>query len=315
MHRPPEDLDALDIRVLRELAQGTYLFPMVPGLGISYRRMGKKVGASEGTVRNRVAKMRSSGLVRGSKIVPNPGILGLELGTYGMDTSNSLDKAKVVSQLRLVDGTAVVQNHHGRFVGLVFLYEDGESLARKLELYRKIGGADDGLFARVVFPPCSVSLKGSDWRVIDYLIRRGPGKTSHAAADLHLSSWGLRRKLALLTQGRAIFTQLDIDFTRLINSVAVDFIVQYVSADARSNSEPKIMTLLGDYMFYTGIWEGVGVYSLFLPNTSVATTLAVRIRQFSGVKMARAELVDEHFDQFEVFGGYVQREMRHKRSS
>jgi DNA-binding Lrp family transcriptional regulator len=303
-------LDGLDIRILRELAQGSYLFPMPAGLGTSYRATGKKLGVSEGTVRNRLAKMRSSGLVLALKIVPNPRILGLEMGTYGMDTSSSLDKAGIVSQLRLVDGMVVVQNHHGRFVGLVFLYEDAMALKRKLELFRRISGADDGLFARVPFPPCSIQLKGSDWKIIDYLVKKGPGFTSHASADLHLSSWGLRRKLAHLTRERAIFTQPSVDFAKLANSVPADVIVQYDTPEARSRSEPKILALLDDYMFYAGIWEGLGVYSTVVPNPSVATSLAVRLRQFPGVKMARVELVDEHFDQFEVIGSYVERELR-----
>ena len=59
----------------------------------------------------------------------------------------------------------------------------------------------------------------------------------------------------------------------------------------------------------------MGVFSCIMPNPSVATKLAGRIRQIQGVKMARVDLVDEHLDQMEVFADHVERHLQRVRRS
>jgi DNA-binding Lrp family transcriptional regulator len=131
-------LDRLDVQILRQLYQGEPLYPFRPELRIPFKNLARKFNVSEGTVRNRVGKMRSSGILRGFSVLPNPTLLGLSMGAFGLDVSNALKKENVINKLKLIDGVWAIQNHHGSFLGLIFAYEDEEILQKRLDLFTKI---------------------------------------------------------------------------------------------------------------------------------------------------------------------------------
>ncbi|MDG7008413.1 MAG: winged helix-turn-helix transcriptional regulator [Nitrososphaerota archaeon] len=308
-------MDTLDIRILRELAQPQQIFPSRPGVDLSYRLMAKKLGVSSGTVRERLRKMKSSGFVMESKVLPHPGLLGLQMGVYAMETSPSLEKSEVTAKLRLVDGVVVVQNHHGAYVGLVFVYEDKKGLERKLELLRRIGGAASGICGSMTFPPCNVRLKPVDWEVISRLVRGVPGAPAQVAGEVGISVRTLRRRLVKMVRAGVVFTQPNVNFGALQNAVPADATVTYTRQELRADAWKGIMRMLDDYLFYSGVWGEMDVYSMILPNPYFATRLAGMIRQVAGVKTARVDLVDEHLDQMEVFAGYVDRHLERVRTS
>jgi hypothetical protein len=67
-----------------------------------------------------------------------------------------------------------------------------------------------------------------------------------------------------------------------------------------------------EYMFYSGLWSEHSLYSLVLPNALTATNLKKEIEQVQGVKIARIDLVDEHFDLLDGTGKYIEAQMKYK---
>lgn len=308
-------MDKLDIRILRELAQEQLIFPTPPGPDLSQRAMAKRLGVSHKTVNDRLQKMRSSGFLMGSKVILHPGLLGLQMGTYGMEISPTFDKTEVIARLRLVEGMATVQNHHGNYIGLVFLYEDEGSLAKKLELIRRLGGASEGAFGRLPFPPCELNLKEVDWEIVLRLIDGSSATPVRMARELGVSLRTVRRRLSRMIEGRALFTQPNLDFGALPHAVPADAVVQYSSPKERQEAERQVLKLLDDHLFWAGVLEGAAVYSMILPNPFLATKLVEKVRKIQGVEAARIELVDEHIDQMEVFADYVSRHLMRTRGT
>ena len=303
-------MDQLDIHILRELLQPQPVFPIRPGLDPSYRTMAKVLGVSEGTVRDRVSKMRSSGLVSGSKVFLHPGLLGLQTEMYSAEISPSLEKEEVVAKLRLVEGVVIVENHHGSFMGVNFLFEDEGSLHRKLQLVRSIAGAKEEIFTRVPFPSCKMPLKLTDWEIIHRLVKGTPASPEQIAGEVGISLRTLKRRVDRLVRGGALYTFPTVDIQRMDGGVQVDALVTYDGSGRKLESEQGIMKLLDEYLFYAGLFDTAGLYSMVLPSPSSATKLAARIRQVPGVRTARLELVDEHIDQMEAIGDYVQRHLK-----
>jgi DNA-binding Lrp family transcriptional regulator len=310
-----EPTDKLDIRILKQLASGGPFFPMRPGLGLSHRFMARRLGVSPETVRNRLGRMRSSGFILQSKVIPHPGLLGLQMGAFGVEISPALEKNELIGKLRLIEGVLIVQNHHGNFLGIVLVYEDEASLGKRLELIRRIGGVKEEMFSRILFPPCKLVLKLSEWEMVSRLVKGVPREPSKIADELGISVRTLRRKVVVMGQEGAIYTQPNVNFGALADAVPADLMVVYKSQGEKARAEQEVLRLVDDYIFYPGIWETMDVHSLVLPNPLVATRLAEKVRRVPGVRASRIELVDEHLDQMEAFTGYVDRRIKEIRRS
>ncbi|MDA4129900.1 MAG: AsnC family transcriptional regulator [Thaumarchaeota archaeon] len=302
-------MDSLDIRILRELSQDVALLPGRPGIRVSYWALSRTLSVSEGTIRNRLRKMRSSGLILGSRKFPNPALLDLRWAAYGMDASNNIPKRDVIDTLRLVDGVLVVQNHHSNFVGIIFVYEDQDALTRILKLFRGIAGASgEGILSRIFFPSTDFLPTLQDWQLIYHIAKEDLRSYKQLAQKFGLPLRTLESKLSKMEETRAIFSFPQVNISAMRAGVPADLIVLFVSPEVRSESESEILSLLNDYLFYVGAtWVDHGLYSLILPNALTASDLRERVRKVQGVKMARIELVDEHHDQIEVMASYVRR--------
>jgi DNA-binding Lrp family transcriptional regulator len=302
-------LDKLDIFILRELTQAQSLLPAKPGLRSSYREIARKLGVSPGTVRNRINNMYASGTLMGSSVYPNPRILGLKVGAYAVEVSSSLTKKDVIEKLKIVKGMLFIQNFHGRLLGIAFVYENEQSRQKKLALLNSVAGAESGTFSRVLYPECTVTLTGAEWKLISRLSKGGFGSYSELAADLEISVRTLKRELSRIVAGRAILSVPTMDYRSIGGSVPADLIVSFKTPDDRKEAENRIMKLVTDSMIYAGVWEDFGMYSLILPRVVAATDRTERINLIPGVGSARIEFVDEHIDLAKTMSSYVERKI------
>ena len=112
-----------------------------------------------------------------------------------------------------------------------------------------------------------------------------------------------------MVEGGALFTQPNANFGALTDGVPADAVVQYTSQQERREAEKLVLKLLDEHLYFAGTQEAAPIYSMILPSPYLATRLAEKLRRIQGVKAARIELVDEHFDQMEVFADYVGRHL------
>ncbi len=300
-------MDKLDITILRELTQAQTVLPGRPGLISSYRELARKIGFSAGTVRNRINGMYSSGVLIGSSVYPNPNFLGLKAGAFAIESSPLLSKSDVVDGIRSVDGVYFIQNFHGTYLGIAFVYQDEESLASKLASFRKATGAEEGMFSRVFYPPCRDTLTVPEWKLIASLSRGHFQSYEKLARELNISVRTLKRRLSRITAVGAILSVPNMDYTAISGGVPADLIVSFADSKARSEIESRIIEVVKEYTIYAGVWESFGMYSMILPKVVTATLLANKVRRTPGVKMARVEIVDEHFDRSIAMADYAEK--------
>ncbi len=216
-------MDKLDITIIREMSQAQTMLPAKVGLRSSYREMAKKLGVSPGTIRNRVEKMYSTGVLSGSSVYLNPSLLGLKGGAYAMDVSPNLSKNKAVDRLKSLDGILFIHNFRGSLVGIQFVYEDERALKKKIDLFQTVSGAErKGIFSRVVFPPCTTTLTDPEWLLISRLSRQTFGSYSQLARQLKISVRTVRRRLSKLLAARAIMSVPTLDYRAISGSVPAD---------------------------------------------------------------------------------------------
>jgi DNA-binding Lrp family transcriptional regulator len=272
---------------------------MVParvGLRSSTREIAKKLRTSPGTVANRTRAMYASGLLLGSSVYFNPVLLGLHGGAYALEVSPTLPKPQVIGELKSIEGLLFIHNFHGNLIGIYFAYKDGNSLERKLELFRTTCLANNGIFSAIPFPPCTISPTASEWKLISRLSEKSYESYSQLATELNTSVRTLKRKISRIQDGGAILSSPRLNYTRIDVGVACDVIVIFSSPEKKPEAEKKITTLLTDCLLFGGPAEDYMVYNLVVPNLHTASELANLVRKIGGVRTTRIELVDEHID-------------------
>ncbi len=194
------ELDKLDIKILRELVQGEEHF-LQPDFRRSLRIIGKKFRVDEHTVKNRIARLRQSGLWQGL-------LVGLHQDVVGrLNTELSFDvppdsKDDLIPKLKLVEDAVIIHNYYGSLIS-VFLFSEGEySLKNQIELIARISKTEDMVVARGRLPKCEISLSKTDWEIVR-IVHRNPKKSYiEVSKELGLSTATVKRRLARMIEGK-----------------------------------------------------------------------------------------------------------------
>lgn len=292
------------MHILRALLQGHPIQPFRREVKISYRTLARNLSVSEGTIRNRTGKMVASGILLGSSVLVNPGLLGLCMGACGLDVSAGLRKQDVIDKLKLIDGVFGIQDHHGTHLGILFFYEE-EELQRRLSLFVKMAEGHQGNFGQFVFPPCASAPQRGDWKLLARLASSSFRTYGQLSRELGVSVRTLREKISRMLSSNMLFTLPMVSLRAIKNSVPADLEVTFYRTD---EAQPAILQLVEDYAFYVGVsLNGFLLCDLILPNAATATEILEKVKETRGVSGARMEFVDEHHSQHDVFAKYIHR--------
>jgi DNA-binding Lrp family transcriptional regulator len=297
--------DLVDVRILRQLVQGSTLLAGRPGLPASYRELSRRVGTNRGTVRNRLARMYRSNVLSGSTNFPNPRLVGLRVAAYAFDVGSRRPKEETVRRLLQLDGVLFLHNHHGPGIGIVVVYEAGTDPAEPIARVDRVAEAVLWRVAEIDYPIPPEALSASDRAFVGRLTRGGFRSYRELADDTGLSVRTVKRKFARLVAGHAVFSIPTLNYPAIRGAVPADIQVAYTSPAARAQFEPEVVRLLEDRCVFIGQWTTFSLYSMVLPNVGRLTDLTDRLRALSGVDSVRSLFVEEHFDQSWVLGRYL----------
>jgi DNA-binding Lrp family transcriptional regulator len=257
--------------------------------------MGRRLGVSDGTVRERMERLTRSGLVKVAPLQLNTNLLGLNMGVLSMDIESSTPKKELVERLSLIDGVFLVQTHMGSLVRIAFYYEDDMLLQRRVELMSKVAGARSAKFTRMLFPKSSVSLSRTDWRIVSTL-NRNLKSYREVSDELQLSTRTVRRRMVRMVNGGAIFTYPSSNAEAIREAIMADLFVEYESLRTRQQVDEMLFELLDPYYFFAGIWESYSVYRLILPSIPRSREILGAVRKVRGTKSARMELIEDRYE-------------------
>lgn len=300
-------LDRFDIRIVRELTQSRTVWPARPGLIASYRQIARTVGASPGTVRNRVGHMTRSGVLRGFAVYANLNLLGLRSGSYAVEVSPSLRKSEVIDRLARIDGLVFFENFRGGLLGIGIAYAPDQNVEVMLARIDAVAHSPRGMFSRVTHPPCSVELTQPEWMLLSRLMSGSFRSYGQLARELRTSIRTLKRRLAKLDRSGALLTFPQLDYSALTGVVAAGLLVTFRDSPAKEDAKLKVRQLLDDWTTFVGGWEDFEFYRLFLPNVAKAAEVGETVRGIPGVGYVRIEFVDGLIDQLGKLKVHVDR--------
>ncbi len=273
---------------------------------MSFRTIGKKLGVSEGTIRKRSREMYASGLVKGSTIFPNPRLFGLMTSVYSLDVSSSFPKSEMIERLRFVDGVIMIDNFHGSFLSVIFVYRSNRELLNKLSKFRAIAHAETSYFSRFAFPFCNTSLTSLEWKLIYHLAAGGSKPYKLLANELGVSVRSINRGIERLIKKEAVFSFPNLDYGAIRGGVSAEIAVFFRDSRSQIEAERKILELVDDFRIFTSNGsDRVVLHLLILPNATAINELAQNAARVEGVSSIFSELLDERINQLGVLRKYV----------
>jgi DNA-binding Lrp family transcriptional regulator len=178
------------------------------------RALASRVGLDPKTVRTRLKRMRTTGLIQGFECLPNPRLLGLRHGVVFVYDLTSEVKEEALVRFEHIGG---VTEAHDFFQGPLcykFTYaDDGERVERMHRVERMVGRPGD-FVAEAQPPPVGAPLAPTDWRLLLALREDALMPLHRLAQRLEASVRTIRRRLAHLARADAYYVFPRIDPTR-----------------------------------------------------------------------------------------------------
>ncbi len=284
--------------------------PFRPEVRPNIKILSKRLGVTGETVRKRMRRMFEAGILNGVVAQPNPEVLGLQIGAFGMHVPPEASRPKLARRLALVEGVQLVATHLDGMIGLVFFHAGGASLERKLKLMKEMAGGTDTIFTEVAFPPCELELKRADWEILAALRPDASKPYGELAKETGLSAKTVKRRLDRMVAGMAVFTMALHETRAVGGGLEANVVVQYEPGADRSAVDGEIVKALEDDLFYAGVWARYSVFAVSAANLVAVEAAERKVRAIRGVKEAKASIIDERLELYDSIDQVIASKLR-----
>jgi DNA-binding Lrp family transcriptional regulator len=299
-------LDPLDVRIVKEI-QSPASFRW--NARESFASIAKKLGVDEETVRKRLAHMRQAGVLQSWRLIPNPHLIGQEIGVIDLESSDSRSKVTAIPQIKLVEGVVRIFDYQGARLGVLLYYGSEEAAERRVQLISSICGCDRANYWNLGFPACELTLKKIDWQIVKAIGKEPRKKLSEIAREVKVSTRTIRRRLDLMTKGNAFFMLAVVDFKK-ITAVPCNFRIFCPDRGKKRALDNLILSKQGQiYFAHTSAAEHSS-FSLVCANVAEAEEVYSWMRTLDGVKDVRMAIIREILPVHEWLDGEIERKLR-----
>jgi DNA-binding Lrp family transcriptional regulator len=288
-------LDKLDASIVREMMRGNIQDRMLLrslSLRSSFRTIGRTLGVDEGTVRNRVRKLKEAGVIMGWRIEINPALFGRTLRCVNFDVVPERDKHEVIAAIHSVDNVTLICNYLGPGLFVMISGDNERSLRETSRRIAEIAGREEFEWTwRPTSAPRS-ELTMSDWEIIRSL-QRDPWKPYNQIADeVHLSSKTTKKRMTRLAEEGAIQLSMDVNMAALKGIVPGALWVFYITPADREKVVKLVTGYLGEELFFASLDDRhCGYFGLSLPSAARLEAIGEWVRRQPGVKSCRGGIV------------------------
>jgi DNA-binding Lrp family transcriptional regulator len=204
-------MDPLDFAIYRYLSPGgearfwagrRVIDPTIPA-----REIAERVGISENGVRARLRGLAKRGFLRGTIVVPNPSLFGVQVFVAELPVSEAGEVDRLLRDLALVEGVVFARDtldEGDRQIRVHFVSESDSTTARRAALVRRLSPTNRLRGPQPYWiPPCERELTRLDWRVLE-AVRRAPDATpAETARTVKISLKTAARRRHQLVDSRA----------------------------------------------------------------------------------------------------------------
>ncbi|MBI3022911.1 MAG: AsnC family transcriptional regulator [Thaumarchaeota archaeon] len=163
--------------------------------------------------------------------------------------------------------------------------------------------------ARRHFPRCEISLSKTDWEIVRSMRKDPRNSYAAVAKELHLSTKTVKRRLAKMIDGKAVFAVWASNPKVFEGAILADLRVLYDNSEPRGELVQKIISQLDDYLYFVGLWDVLSVFLLIVPNVSKMQELVMWAKQQQGVKNARIDIQQERIQLWEKMSEHIEKRL------
>jgi DNA-binding Lrp family transcriptional regulator len=303
-------MDSLDVRIFRELWQGSVVPPLESDIRRSYRSMARKLGIDEVTFRNRVKKFQQSGLFKGWLLVVNPTLFDMRIGQLWLNVEAASAKDDLIKDLSLMPGVLAVMDCYGPSVTLVIMYESEIVLNRELELIARMSKDKKLIRVNIPVPKSAAVLTRTDWKIIKAIQTNPRQSYPLISRKVGISTKTVKRRLGKMIEEMALFVLPSIDPKALEGATIADLVVFYSNPESKADVDNKIVSQFDELLMRAELGDVEhGFFNLIIGNISKAKEILTWVRELPGVKSAFIELVQDRIEVYESFTDLVDRKL------
>lgn len=284
------NLDDVDLRILR--AWGGSFPPRHWALRAPYAEIARTVGVDEETVRLRLKRARERGLLASVQVMPNARILGYREASVEVRVATypATPKAEAIAAARGIDGVvAVVDFRDDAFVAN-FFFRDEAALRNLLRAFGGIPGANvDACWERHLAMP-GLELKGLDWRILHSLRHDAWREPAEISEALHVSVRTVQRRLAAMTQGKAVYLTRPPN-VGVVGGLMCLFFVTYADEVRKRSADFRIHSLVRRIGMSDTTSGDLSVFGVACQNFTEADQAMETMRSVEGVSSVRMHVV------------------------
>ncbi|HVL87487.1 MAG TPA: winged helix-turn-helix transcriptional regulator [Candidatus Thermoplasmatota archaeon] len=199
-------MDALDIQIVRAMGIRPYERRPKDPDALKPGRIAEIVGVTPETVKARLARMESLGVIAGYKVVPNLRHLRRAGEAHWFEIPDDHRKDPAIAEIAATEGLLEVHDFLGKGLCVDFTFRDEKDREEKLaRLAKNIGDEQPLKFYDREMPPVDRELTHLDWCILRALRWNAKRSLDEVAAEIGVTGRTVRRHYDRMAQEGSFF--------------------------------------------------------------------------------------------------------------
>ncbi len=257
-------MDALDVGIVRELGIMPFaVWPHAPE-GLRPSALAKRFGVSIDAVKDRIRRLESEGVLKGSEIYPNFRHFGLDVTSYRFRLPDEGKRARATRDAETVDGVFSVTAFMGSDVCVDICHTDPTELQRRMSLLsRLMDDAAPRSFFGYALPPVARALSPLDWRIIQALRGHARRSLDEVAEAVGVSARTVKRRFDRMAKEGA-FDIVAVFDPGALRGYTFFLLMASLRAPAGEREVRAVLSAFADRWFVSWTPPGVSEASLYI---------------------------------------------------
>ncbi|MCL4349887.1 MAG: hypothetical protein M1414_03330 [Candidatus Thermoplasmatota archaeon] len=230
-------MDQLDADILRRTQFPSSLMEERP----TYYSIAKSMKQNPSTVRNRISKMKESGVLKDIVAIPDPGILNMKRIAVLLSCDYKTSEA-IISEMGRFRSLMGIHRAVHSTIGLImeFMYREEEELESDLKALKEISETVQIMMKVDFAPRCSVKDGKRYMNILDRIIRDPMAGIDEISKDIGINRKTTAKRIRELTHERAFYFEPAL--SSYMNSYGMLFILTIPVPDEQKEIMKTMMT-------------------------------------------------------------------------
>lgn len=239
-------MDSLDVAILRTMGIRPFARWPRERSGVWPATIARHVDQHEQTVRDRMARMESSGVIRGYHLWPNLRHVDLAVASVHWELEDA-PADETLSRLQAVDGVLGALRFYGPHVCFDVSHAAGGQRDRRLQVIAHLlGDGHEVLWSHdLAFPRVGRELSTLDWRIIRARRTDARRPATEVAEDVGVTARTIRTRVDAMREEGSVDEYASVDFAAMTD--AVPFILYVCTAPDGPDPTARLLDRLDEY--------------------------------------------------------------------